>query len=87
MEKQNNIVAAIVYSLIGIVIGCLIMYISHSEMYHHYNVCQEQELLDSIARMKDEKQWYIKEDSTGKLRVMEFSIRELDSLNTNQDEN
>jgi hypothetical protein len=80
MEKQNNIVAAIVYSLIGIVLGCLIMYIAHSEMYHHYNVCQEQQLLDSIAEMKTEKNWYIKEDSTGKIRVVEMSNAELDSL-------
>ena len=82
MKENYTTKMCMLSALIGICLGCLIMFITHKEMYHHYNICQEQELLDSIAAMKDEKQWYIKEDSTGRLRVMEMSTRELDSLKT-----
>jgi len=64
----------------GIVAGCIIMFISHKDAIRHYNSCQEQQLLKTIADSRDEKNWYIKEDSKGKLKIVELSKRELDSL-------
>lgn len=71
---------AMMYTGIGILAGTLIMYLTHKDMYHHYNNCQEQVLLETVAELKTEKDWYIKEDKDGKIRVVEMSKQELDSL-------
>lgn len=53
---KRNIVVSF---LIGIVVGCAIMYISHKDIYHHYNVCQEQELIRKLAEKNDS--WTVKD--------------------------
>ena len=83
MKKLDSFLGvgfAMMYIATGLLLGILIMYLTHRDMYLHYNSCQEQQLLDSIAEMKTEKNWYIKEDSKGKLKIVELSRQELDSL-------
>jgi len=86
MEKEDKyiitstIYLAITTFLLGIFAGCLILFIAHKDAIRHYNSCQEQQLLKTIADSRDEKNWYIKEDSKGKLKIVELSKRELDSL-------
>lgn len=86
MEKEDKsiirstIFMGVILFLIGIVFGCFVMYVSHRDIYHHVNSCQESALLETIAELKTEKTWYIKEDSYGKLKVIELSKQELDSL-------
>lgn len=75
---KRNVVISV---LIGHVLGCATMFITHKDIYHHYNVCQESQLLDSISRIGDEKSWYIKEDAFGKIKLVQLSNREIDSLN------
>jgi len=72
---------AMMYILIGVLLGVLVMYLTHKGAYRHYNICQEKVLLETIAELKTEKTWYIKEDSSGKIKVIELSKQELDSLN------
>jgi len=76
----STIYLAITMFLAGTVMGCLILFLAHKDAIRHYNVCQEAQLLDSIAEMKTEKDWYIKEASNGKLKIIELSREELDSL-------
>lgn len=75
-----QVIVAVMYTIIGITIGCWLMYMTHRDVYQHYYKCQEKDLIDSLCNLRDEKNWYIKEDKTGKIRIVQYSIKQLDSL-------
>ncbi len=66
--------------LAGTLIGSAAMYLSHKDSIQHYNVCQESQLLDSISRIGDDNHWYIKEDAFGKIKIVQLSNNQIDSL-------
>lgn len=66
--------------LAGVLAGCAITFINNKAAIRHYNQCQEQVLLKSIAEEKSEKNWYIKEGKDGKIKVVQYSENQLDSL-------
>lgn len=80
-NKYTKIINGIIF-LTGVAVGCLIMFASNNDVFHHYNVCQEEQLLKNIAEIKEEKNWYIKEDSKGKLRLFQLSTKELLKLDS-----
>lgn len=71
-----------IFTVIGICIGCAIMSISHNDMYQHFYRCQEKQLIDSICNILEEREWYIKEDAHGKLKLINLSKKELLDLET-----
>lgn len=61
-ERQNDLTLTAISALIaGMVIGCFIMYLSHKDIYYHYNVCNEQELLRKLAEANDSNTYTIKD--------------------------
>lgn len=48
----STIWMAFIMFILGTGFGCFIMYTTHKDIYHHYNVCQEQELIESISEME-----------------------------------
>ena len=80
MERINKIGIAFCWMFSGMVLGVMIAFLSYKEAIQHSNTCQEKELLETIAEMKTEKNWYIKENSNGKLKIVEMTKQELDSL-------
>ena len=82
MEKEDSkflawMISNIIVLSTGIATGCLIMFLVHKDALRHYTQCQEQQLLETIAELKTEKSWYIKEDKNGKLNVQQYSMEEL----------
>lgn len=78
-QLQNNIqkaepylsaVFASMYVLVGIVVGVVIMYATHKDIYSHYNTCQEGVLKEAVARLSDENCYKLFTDSiTGKITI------------------
>lgn len=59
--KKEGSWRLIITFLGGAVIGCFIMYLSHKDIYHHYNTCQEEQLIRKIENINDSNTYTIKD--------------------------